>query len=323
MAYTSPVKKLKRASFNGVPFPVTHVEVVGGIRDHVHEYPHADGGAPEKMGRKLYLIRMHADFQSTFRAYPDLWPSGLKKLRTYCEQQLTADLVVPQIGTIKAYARSWSQSLVPKSSMSGESGTFEFVEDQDSAALANANASVDVRTIDAKMKAYDASKALAAFQSDRDISIFDAISNAVNGVLAIGDQAGLAINLISAKLLVAIDLCNTASNTLTAQNAVNAPILAAMHDLWDTLVQSQANAFKKQARPMTYIVPSEMTIAMVGHAIYGTTNHTVELMQLNAIEDVFRILAGTRILYMASSTTSVVGKVDPVSVVTPGGLSNL
>jgi prophage DNA circulation protein len=33
-------QNLSKASFDGIAFPVATYEVSGGIRDHVHQYPH-------------------------------------------------------------------------------------------------------------------------------------------------------------------------------------------------------------------------------------------------------------------------------------------
>lgn len=301
---------LKRASFNGVDFPVTEVEVTGGIRDHIHEYPHADGGSPEKMGRRLYLIKMHGDFQATFRRYPKLWPEGLGKLRGFFEKQLTGPLVIPTVGSIKAYARTWTQTMAPKQSRSGEQGTFEFVEDQDSNSLTKALITVNAGSLAAKLQLYDGKKALTLFAKTADIGLFDLVSNAVNSVLAIGDLAGAAINLVQAKLLAVTSLCGQVSDCATAKDGRNAPIISALHDLWDTAQQSNADLFKVQARPLIYVVPTTMAMSSVSIALYGDTKHTVELMQLNSVDDLFAVRAGTKITYIAQAVSLPGGTVD-------------
>src|SRR5438105_4964362 len=119
---------LQRASFGGAEFPVESVSIVGGLRDHIHEYPHSQGGAPEKMGRKLYTIRMKAVFQTKFKLYPGLYPNTLNFLRKMFEEQSSADLVVPTIGTMTAYCRNWTQEMEWRI-RNGEKADFEFVED--------------------------------------------------------------------------------------------------------------------------------------------------------------------------------------------------
>ncbi len=98
---------LLRASFLDYPFPVQDIDVKGGLRDHVHEYPHAPGGAPEKLGRKLYEFTFTCPFLTGLRGYPKLWPETLATLRIFFEGQNTGDLVVPTIGTINTFGGSF------------------------------------------------------------------------------------------------------------------------------------------------------------------------------------------------------------------------
>lgn len=304
--------KLKRASFMGIEFPVSEVEVRGGIRDHIHEYPHADGGAPEKLGRKLYEIKMVGNFQATFVKYPKLWPDGLKNLRQTFEKQLTGDLVIPTIGTIKAYARTWTQTMTPKSSLSGEIASFDFAEDQTDTSLVKEDLAVNIQVLPIMIGAVNAQRALAEFGAARDISLFDALSNAVNSVLAVADIADAAAGLISAKILAVTDLCSQISNTLTAKDARNAPLISALHDLWDTSQRANENLFQEKARQLTYVVPSTMSVSAISSVLYdGDASRGIEIMQLNPIEDPFAVRAGTKINYLEPTTQL------------PGGLVNL
>lgn len=289
----------------GTEFPVTHVEVRGGIRDHIHEYPHADGGAPEKMGRKLYEINMTGDFQNTFRAYPNLWPQGLKTLRTAFERQLTGDLVIPTIGTIKAYAKTWTQTMEPKASRSGEIASFVFQEDQTDTSLVKNDLQVSVTKLAQDYAKVDAAKAMTEFASEKDISLFDALANAINSVLAVFDTIDAIGNLISAKILAVADLCAQLSHTLTANDMRNAPIISALHDLWDTAQRAndsivQAGSFGG-GKLLQYVVPATMSVSSISIELYGNTSHGVELMQLNPIEDAFAVRAGMRLKYIEPS----------------------
>lgn len=305
----SAFDSLQRASFLGIEFPISGCEVAGGIRDHIHEYPHAAGGSPEKMGRKLYIIRMQGNFQDRFPAYPKLWPQGLRQLRESFDKQLSGDLAIPTIGKMKCYARSWVQTMNPKASRSGETTTFEFCEDADShIEFTEVNGST--LSLSKKLSAMEAAKLQTEFASTKDISVFDAVSNAINSVLAIGDLSNAALNLVTAKLLAVTDLCGQASNTLTAKNMKNAYIISALHDAWDTARQSNANLFKSQSRPLKYTVPFTMPMSSISTTLYGDATHTVELMQLNAVEDAFAVRAGTNIVYVQSSTTLTGGSVD-------------
>lgn len=288
--------KLQRAGFAGIQFPISSLEVRGGLRDHVHEYPHAPGGAPEKLGRKLYSIRMVGNFQATFRSYPNLWPLSLSKLRALFELQVTDDLVIPTIGTIKAYCHDWSQ-VATSAILSGEVATFEFYEDQSSLFLVDRLITTQAANLQTQLARMDAAAVLADFSKSPRTGLFDAISNAVNGVLAFKDTNDALGDLLVAKVLATADLCAQADRLPMMNDPRNSKLADALHDLWDTLQSQAQNIINKQSPVRIYTVPSTMAVSDVSRAIYGDTTHAVELMQLNALEDALAIPAGTKVRY--------------------------
>jgi prophage DNA circulation protein len=304
-AYSPPNTKLKRASFMGYEFPVTDVSVQGGLRDHIHEYPHANGGSPEKLGRRLYTVKMNALFMTTGKAYPHLWPVTLQNLRQCWDRGYTGPLVIPTIGTMQAYCRNWTTDQTSKN-LSGETASLEFVEDQPDSELFAAL--IHNPVLVSRFGTLNAAMIQADFASEKDMGIFDALLNAVNSVLAVRDTIEMVGNLISAKLLAVADLCAIADKTLTAQYAGNEPLVAALKSIWDTANTASGNFFKDQATVRTYVVPALMSISQVSSAIYqGDSTRGVELMQLNAIEDPFAVSAGTKIRYADATTTGLVG----------------
>jgi hypothetical protein len=58
----SPFDQLQAASFAGYIFPWSRIRVSCSLRDHVHIYPHAPGGQPEKLGRNLYEFHFTCPF---------------------------------------------------------------------------------------------------------------------------------------------------------------------------------------------------------------------------------------------------------------------
>lgn len=300
--YIPPNLKLKKASFMGYDFPVTEVVVSGGIRDHIHEYPHANGGAPEKLGRRLYSIKMNALFLTNGKAYPHLWPTTLNYLRTYWERSTTGPLVIPTIGTIQAYCRVWTTTQNSKI-LSGETAELEFLEDQGSDELVKALITAVPTFVEAFGK-YNVALLLTEFARPADISIFDLISNAINAVLAVGDTIEAVGNLISAKLLAISDACSSADKTLTAQDPRNSPVIEALKQIWDTAQRASETMFKDQASLRTYRVPMLMPISTVSSIVYnGDSSRGVEIMQLNAIDDPMAIRAGTSLRYVQATTT--------------------
>ena len=111
---------------------------------------------------------------------------------------------------------------------------------------------------------------------------------------------GAAGNLLGAKLLALSDLCKQADNTRVMQDPMNYPLMTALHDLWDTANRSKGDLMKTQATPLIWIVPSTMSMSSIAISLYGDSTKQSELLQLNAVEDVFAVRAGTTIRYVVS-----------------------
>jgi len=56
-------ENLRKTAFDGIEFPIESIKVKGGLRFHVHEYPHVPGGDAEKLGRRLYEIEIVGNFE--------------------------------------------------------------------------------------------------------------------------------------------------------------------------------------------------------------------------------------------------------------------
>lgn len=307
---------LQLASFEGIKFPIGSCEITGSIRDHIHIYPHAKGGSPEKMGRNLYLIKMEANFQDTFKKYPNLWPYRLADLRKYFENETTGKLVIPTIGTIKAYCRNWTQKMEARI-RSGEKCNFEFVEDQDATVLSQSLQQRSAVSIAESAKAFNAAKALADFQDDSKAeSIFDAITNVANYILSFRDMAELAGNLVSAKVLALADLCKQFQATNFADSPRNEPVINAFANLYDTVLRINDDFASKQTKVEIYVVPTTVSMNQISQKLYGDTSHTVELMQMNAVDDVFQVRAGTSIKFYPAQVGNAgyLDKNDPLTL---------
>ena len=286
---------LKRMSFAAIAFPVKSVRIAGGIRDHVHEYPHSPGGAPEKLGRKLYEISVQAMFLQNLvdPAWANLWPVGLAKLRRLWEDQVTADLHIPTIGTIKAYAVDWTQDMDARI-RSGEMVDLKFREDQSSAFLIEQLIKVSPSSLVDKLALFTTE----AETMDPYPSIFDGIEDTANAILSFGDQFELAGNLIEAKILGLVHLLRAADAQVRSLNdPVNHRILDALHELWLAAVTLHEDVQKRGAQIRSYTTPFRTTVADVTRAIFGDGSKASEILQLNAIEDPFDIPAGQVLRY--------------------------
>lgn len=298
---------LPRASFSGVEFPIESCRVKGGIRYHVHEYPHIAGGDVEPLGRRLYEIEMRATFQAVVGATGvsgfgswggGIWPGRLALLRSIFEGQTSATLVIPTIGGITARCTEWDQEMVAKM-RSGETATFRFIEDQ-------ATAFAFAKLVQVKTESLDVLSQAMSTEFDKagiDRSLTDQLLDAVNVALGVVDQVELFGLEVAAKIGLVEQICREFDKRIEQfQNPANWAALDAMKDLW-AAVQALAQNVDGDAVVFAFFeVKREATIGEIATAIYGDTSRAVELLQLNPIEDAFSVPVGTRVRYAVPDT---------------------
>lgn len=286
---------LKRASFDGVEFPVSEVRIKGGLRDHVHEFPHTPGGRPELMGRKLYEIEMTGPFLVSLidPKWANLWPGSLGVLRGKFERQIRSQLHIPTVGTIKAYCYDWDQTM-KASVRSGEMGSFRFREDQSDAFLVKDLVKVSPRALSGQMAQIRAE----AEKQGEDPSVFDALTDAVSNVLGVLDQIELGAKLLESKILGAASICDELDRKLDLfSDPENFGIHEALRTLWASLLNLLKNVDEKTATVRKYTLPIEMSISDVAISVYGAAERGADILRLNAINDAFAIPAGTELTY--------------------------
>jgi hypothetical protein len=310
---------LQRASFAGIAFPVEEITIDGGLRDHVHEYPHSPGGAPEKLGRRLYTFRMRAKFHATFRAYgfTDLYPRAWNRLRNICEAGRTEDLVVPTLGTLKAYAVSWPETATARQ-RSGVTVEFTFREDVDTYFM-NGLLSISSASMEQAQQrlAYMATVyeqtppgqvILEAIPTDpvnaplvpppdaakqNVLDLLGAIDAAFNLLLSIDDQADFYATLAEIKVMRVISLCQEVARRAELQDARNARLREALLGAWSTADDRRRDIEKKREQMILYITPIDMSVTDVAKAVYGDASRAMEILKLNALRNPFLIPRGS------------------------------
>lgn len=311
---TTPFLDLPLAAFNGITFPVENVKVRGGVRHVVHEYPHSDGGQPEKLGRKLYTIEMMANFQTTFKKHQGgegdaLWPDRLDNLRSQFEISLTAPLLIPTIGEIQAFAVEWDQEASNKI-LSGEKMTIKFLEDQSEQFLVDNLIKKEAQGAAQEGERLSAAAAEAIRQdllAPEKQPIFDAITDITNLVVAAADTIDLVGTRLEALLLSLIQLASDAERSVDELNDPgNFILLEQLKRVWAAGQEQFENLKGEQARLITFTLPRQMTVQEVAIEVYGDTSRAVEILQLNPIEDPFAIPAGATLrLYQADPDDAV------------------
>jgi prophage DNA circulation protein len=298
---------LQQTEFGGIKFPAETIELQGVGRHHVHEYPHAAGGSPEKLGRALWRIRVRAVFADTFPAYPGLWPDGLKTLRLFFQQQQTKTLIHPTCGEIEAFITDFQQHTDFRRKRSGEACDITFLEDQDVLFISQLADSADadaVATTGAELNAIVAEVKKQLALSAADVGLFTALQTAVNGVVAIKDTADMYGNLLDAKLQAIVSMATQLDNALSLQDPRAWPIVDALQDLWRAAVKFRDDLQTKSVKLQHWTVPVTMSFAAIAAQIYkGDTSRAGDLMALNAqVPDPLNVKAGTDIRYYPDPT---------------------
>lgn len=307
--------KLKRASFEGIEFPVRRMSVRGALRYHVHEYPHAFGGAFENLQRKLYETKMTCPFMQRFAAYPGLWPDRWNALRARFETGEAGQLVIPTIGTITVRCIAWPEEMDAKI-QSGVNVELEFIEDQSQLSLVENLIRIESENLQAAIGNYE--DALAKFREDNpnsldaqsviatsartkgtNPSLFDSINDAANALFSIKDQFDLQAGLLEGKVLGLLGIIQEADRTVVSlQNPQNFRVWTAMRDLADGCRKLAKDLHSRHTDLQVFIVPMTMAISDVSTRIYGDNSRAVELMQINSsFDDALAIPAGTQIKY--------------------------
>lgn len=279
---------LQPASFDGIKFAVRAVGMKGGLRHHVHEFPHSPGGKIEDLARRNYTITMAAMFNTEmFREYPDAWPGDISDLFDRFEQGVRAPLVVPAVGELQAICIDWDRQW-QVANQSGEVSEFTFLEDADEALLVSNVVQVAYQAIGAKA---------AALQIEADAmgfgDAFSSIQGFCSSVMALGDRAELLGDLYASKVKGVADSCRAViSRGGEIANPRSHRVLRAVIDLGVTAEKLHATIVSTLPT-FLYTVPNDTDIFGVARAIYGDHSRAMELLRMNPVNDIDAIVAGT------------------------------
>ena len=284
--------QLQKAEFAGVVFPVREVDVTGGIRYHLHEYPHSPSAKIEKLGRKPYEIRMSVPFHANLIGYPGLWPDRLQSLRAVWESQRSEDLVIPTIGTLKCVCVEWPTKAVA-TIRSGESADLRFIEDTTNEFLFDSLVSPTVDDIAAQLQ--DFTIAVDALNEPAN-DLFDSIKAITDSIASIKDTITDTSNQVVSKLAQLKALIETADATLQIlqhPEQTVADVVNAQRELWDSADRLERDLLSQRAEIVLYTVPRTMSVGEIATALYGDASRGAEILSMNPIDDAFAIKAGT------------------------------
>jgi hypothetical protein len=303
---------LPSTQFGDVKFPseMTRLHFAGD--HHIHKYPHSPGGAPEKLGRGLYHCTIRASFQATLPGYPDLYPNGMNKIRSYAEFQSTLPFQHPSMdGTFPAFIVNWDQAKDAKI-LSGEKVDIEFLEDQEASfALAAIAVTADDTAVAATSQQLSSTLFALAGPPDgtggpvvlqlrqADFGLFAALQTAVNAMLAFRDQAQLYGNRYAAAVQNVLNLCSQIDSLGSMQDARAWPVIDVLRQLQAQAVGTQQDLQNQQAKLKKYNVPFTQPLMQISMTLYGDTSNFEQLLALNAgsFDNAMQVPAATPILY--------------------------
>ena len=283
-------------SFGGAEFPYKSYSINCSLRYHVHEYPHTAGGDPEKLGRKLYEVRVSPIIQAGLlpQRYARLFPDRLQFLRKLFEEQATRDLVIPHLGgSIKCFCISWDEK-VSSTNLSGIDPEWVFLEDQ--SGLFGAEFVIFTNQLRSKLENWT----IEASRLPETPSIFTQINNAALEVLSIKDQLDLFGGLVAAKIEGLVGLIREADSQVESlRDPDNYAILESLHRLSQATIDLGRDVAGKGKSLRIWTVPRTMSVTQISIALYGDSTHAVEIMQLNTLDNPLAVPAGTKIVYYA------------------------
>ena len=324
-------QNLSKASFDGIAFPVSTYEVSGGIRDHVHQYPHSPGGAVEKLGRELYRVRYTAVFDSRVTGYGNnLWPGDLSDLRERWEQEVTAALMIPTIGEIQAYCKSWVERVTPATRQSGVEVELEFVEDQSQAFLVNSIIQITSTTLQSAGTEFDeqfqplldggtvsataptrivpppagtrprATTFVGAYTQLRetDVAAIQKIRAAYQTALTAIEKPSRFADQVLRAAETLITVCQQNYERIQVlKNPIMWERAYAYKRVWSAAVKLRNDLNKQAPRVLIYVAPIDTSIGAVSRSIYGDASYATQIMQLNAIPNPLAIPKGSQLRY--------------------------
>lgn len=287
MAYAgaTALDGLRRWSFSGIQFPVERASLRSTGRHHLHEYPHAPGAAPEKLGRGVWYVSCRGNFQTVFAGYSNLYPAAMNSLRSMYESQTTATLVHPTAGEFQAFISSWKQEWEPKGIRSGEKVDIDFIEDQRQLFLVQNAPAINATAITESQAELDQELQAVRDQlkpSPQDLSVFAAIKAISNAISAVNDTASMYSGFLQAKAGELQNACAKADTLASMQSPLAIGVLDPLHDLWAAAVQVLQNIQSKTSRTTTWTTPRRMTINDVAVALYGDTSRATDIFNLNS-----------------------------------------
>lgn len=295
---------LQPLAFGNYRIPFEEYEITFEGRVHIHEYPHAQGGAPEKLGRKLALFHVEGriDTQLIGPQYENNWPDTSNFLRFMAQSQDTDVLTIPTVGMIPAFIHVYKEKR-KNTQLSGFNISLDFIEDTSEIFIADQIAQLNTNALSSAMSDYQLQLLKNTLtMTKEEMDLFDLIGKLASDIQGLRDQFQLYSSLVQAKfngLFSALNKAYATSKWLCSP--ANILGLEAFHALWEAARLAYTDQQSKAASLLVYTTVRDETLQQVSNDIFGDSSHASDLLGLNALSDPFRIPAGTQIKYYAAA----------------------
>lgn len=289
MAYLDDLQPLR---FDRHKIPYQRITVRGVQREHIHEYPHVKGGAPEKQGRKLYEVQVSSKFDERIASHGNrALLRTLNSLQELFDNGETKALYVPNLGEMKAYNVNWSRELNVQW-RSGEAVELTFREDPGNEFLKLAAVKFAGGAVASEMVKLD------TLVPSPKPNALQQIQDAINSVLAIRDYGLMWAGFVEEKIEGIRLLFEELESTWDLiEDPENWPIHEQLLALLASVVNLGEEVFGLGGFE-TYTTPKVMTTDEASEAIYGDTEHAIDIMNWNSVGDPYHIPAGTDLKYI-------------------------
>lgn len=284
------------ASFGGIEFPYSGVDVNGSLDHFVHKYIHRPGGEVEELGRHLYEVNFECQFDTGSRLWRNLYPQRLAELVSLCETGKTYPLVIPTRGVraMNAKATKWTQAFTAKV-RSGEKIRFSFIEDG-----SDQFSAFQIVQFQALSLGGYAGKLTDAAIAIGEPSIFDKILDALGRFeLALINAENKVARVLGA-INAVIGACDAVLGLATLSNPTHWLAIELVLGLYNLALTLAADISGASRIVDKWFVGRAMSIVEVSVGIHGTPDHVDDLLSLNDFNDLVRIPAGTVVNYYAN-----------------------
>jgi len=295
----------RKAAFGDIEFPFVGLSIKGALDHHPHKYLHRPGAEVEGLGRRAYVFRFSCQFHNTAQSWPDLYPSRLSQLVSLCESEQTFPLYVPNLGReLPAKAINWDRSLLA-SVRSGESVEFEFLEDSTERYTADKLINFTQGAAPTQFEAVRFEVEQVSGVDGDTLDALDALSDELDKWLALKDLAEQQVAFQHARVDGLFTRCQELARSPVLQTATAWLALEATLALWGTIAKLR-NESLDAARPLAgYTTERDrMSVIDVSMVLFGDPGHTIEILQLNDLDDAMAIPFGTDVRYLAPALSA-------------------